>query len=91
MKSFTAIAFATTLMFAHSAYAADPVSELTTLAAAQIAEQAAELKQNLAVQLHQSLAQSLETSLADAVAEAPELKTEDVVAGLENSAAAIVE
>ncbi len=59
MKSITAIIFSTTLMFGNGIANADPVADLTAFAADQIAEQAVELKNNMALQIKQSLQESL--------------------------------
>lgn len=87
MKSITAIALTATLLFGQGAVYADPVNELTTLAAAQIAEQAAEMKHNIAEQLKQSLAESL----AEAVAEPTESVQADLSVGLDGNTIAVVE
>jgi len=87
MKSITSIVFAATILFSHSIAYADPVSELTAIASAQIAEQAAEMKHNIAEQLKQSLAESL----AEAVTDESETVQVDVVAGLDSNTVAVVE
>lgn len=87
MKSITSIVFAATFLFSHSIAHADPVSELTAIAAVQIAEQAAEMKDNIAEQLKQSLTESL----AEAVADESEVVQLDVVAGLDSNTVAVVE
>jgi len=87
MKSITSIVFAATLMFGLGIAHADPVSELSAIATAQIAEQAAEMKHNIAEQLKQSLAQSL----AEAVSDETETAQTDVVAGLDSNTVAVVE
>ncbi len=87
MKTISKILFATALMFGSQAVMADPVSELTAIATAQIAEQAAAMKVNLTEQLQQSLADSL----ADMVSEDAEAAESEVVAGLASTEATIVE
>ncbi|WP_031568557.1 hypothetical protein [Rheinheimera texasensis] len=87
MKTFSKVLFATALMFGTQVVMADPVSELTAIATAQIAEQAAAMKVNLAEQLQQSLTESL----ADALAEDAEATESEVVAGLASTEAKIVE
>ncbi|ALZ76047.1 hypothetical protein [Rheinheimera sp. F8] len=87
MKSITSIVFAATILFSHSIAHADPVGELTAIATAQIAEQAAEMKHNIAEQLKQSLAESL----AEAVTDESETVQVDVVAGLDSNTVAVVE
>ena len=87
MKTFSKVLFATALMFGSQAVMADPVSELTAIATAQIAEQAAEMKHNIAEQLKQSLAESL----AEAVTDESETVQVDVVAGLDSNTVAVVE
>jgi len=87
MRTISKVLFATALMFGTQAVMADPVSELTAIATAQIAEQAAAMKVNLAEQLQQSLTESL----ADAVAEDAESTESEVVAGLASTKATIVE
>ncbi len=87
MKSINKVLFVTVLMFGTQAVMADPVSELTTIATAQIAEQAAAMKVNLAEQLQQTLTESL----ADAVTEDAEAAEAEVVAGLASNDTTIVE
>ncbi|TXH92964.1 MAG: hypothetical protein E6Q75_16985 [Rheinheimera sp.] len=87
MKSFSKVLFATALMFGSQAVMADPVSELTAIASAQIAEQAAAMKANLTEQLQQSLTESL----SDVVTEDAEAAESEVVAGLANTKERIVE
>lgn len=87
MKTFSKVLFATALMFGTQTVMADPVSELTAIATAQIAEQAAAMRVNLAEQLQQSLTESL----ADVVAEDAEATDSEVVAGLASTEAKIVE
>ncbi len=87
MKAINKVLFATALMFGAQAVMADPVSELTAIATAQIAEQAAAMKVNLAEQLQQSLTESL----AEVVAEDAEGAESEVVAGLASTEATIVE
>lgn len=68
MKTFATLAIAATLLFGNNvAYAADPVSELTTYATEQLTIQAVELKKNIAEQIRQSLTESLSEALADDV------------------------
>lgn len=90
MKTFSKVLFATALMFGSQAVMADPVSELTAIASAQIAEQAAAMKANLTEQLQQSLTESLADVVAED-AEAAEAAESAVVAGLANTQASIVE
>jgi hypothetical protein len=87
MKSFNKVLLVTTLMFGTSAVMADPVSDLTAIAAVQIAEQAAEMKANLAEQLKQSLTESL----VEAVSKDAESTDTEVLAGLATTESAIVE
>lgn len=87
MKVINKVLFATALLFGTQVVMADPVSELTTIATEQIAEQAAAMKVNLTEQLQQSLADSL----ADMVSEDAEAAESEVVAGLASTKAIIVE
>jgi len=87
MKSFNKVLLVTTLMFGTTAVMADPVSDLTAIAAAQIAEQAAEMKAELAEQLKQSLTESL----VETVSENAQSTDTEVLAGLATTESAIVE
>lgn len=87
MRTISKVLFATALMFGSQAVMADPVSELTTIASAQIAEQAAAMKANLTEQLQQSLTESL----ADVIADDAEAAESEVVAGLASTEETIVE
>ncbi len=87
MKSLSKVFIVTTLLMGIGAAKADPVSELATIAAKQVAEQAAELKINLAEQLKQSLNESL----AEAVSEDMATVAPEVVVGLANTDAVSVE
>ena len=66
---------------------ADPVSELTAIATAQIAEQAAAMKTHLAEQLQQSLTESL----SDVMSDDHETAETEVIAGLASNDAKVVE
>lgn len=87
MKALNKVLLVTAFIFGSSHVMADPISDMTAIATAQIAEQAAQMKANLAEQLKQSITESL----ADAVsAEAESVKTE-VVAGLADAHPVTVE